>query len=471
MDDDKPDNAQLNFPLRIAVVGTGPSGIYSVEHLLVELGKNVEIDLYERLPTPWGMVRSAVAPDHLLKKQIIDTSFSRLLNHRQVRYFGNVQVGVHVLHEELAAWYNGVIYASGADGDTLMNIPGEDLQGCVGAREFVHWYNGHPDFSDRRFNFSHKRAVIVGNGNVALDVARILTLKPEELKTSDMPANAIEALRESAIEEVVILGRRGQAQAAFHRPELEEFEQLTDVEVTVEGEGLLTGEDPSFRELDWSTQKKLETLRRLVERKVANPRKRIVLYFLASPEAVVGGGRVEGVQILRNKLAPDSNGKLSAKSTGQTFTLEAGLVMRAIGFRGRPMPGLPFDSQRNVLPNCSGRLTSSAEYSDNEAVIPGVYVTGWLKRGPRGLIGTNKMCAGETVECLLEDVSSNKLLESELNADEVLNIIEQRQPQLVLRESWLMIDHFERQAGGESRPRAKLTTHEELLECALKASG
>jgi ferredoxin--NADP+ reductase len=453
--------------LRVAIVGTGPSGMYSVEHLLIELGGNVEIDLYERLPTPWGMVRSAVAPDHLVKKQIIDTSFVRLLNHKRVRYFGNVQVGKHVTHEELIAWYNAVIYASGAEDDTRMNIPGEDLPGCVGAREFVHWYNGHPDFSDREFDLSHKRALIIGNGNVALDVARILILESEDLEKSDMPEYAIEALRKSAVEEVVILGRRGQAQGAFHRPELEEFEQFTDIEVAVEGEALLAKDDPRFSELDWATRKKLETLHRLVERKVGKPRKRIVLHFLASPEEVNGSTRVDGLRIVRNELVPHCDGKLSARSTGETSILEAGLIMRAIGFRANPMPGLPFDSQRNVVRNLSGRVMRASESTGEETRLPGVYVTGWLKRGPRGLIGTNKMCASESVGCLLEDAANNAVPAAELDADKVLEILQQRQPQLVQREHWWTIDGFERTAGVETRPRVKLTSHVDLLDCAF----
>lgn len=453
--------------LRVAVVGTGPAGMYCVEHLLTELGGQVEIDLYERLPTPWGLVRSAVAPDHLIKKKIIDTCFARLLNHKQVRFFGNVEVGQHVQHDELASWYNGVIYASGAEDDSRMNIPGEDLPACVGARDFVHWYNGHPDFSNCEFNLSHRRVLIVGNGNVAMDVARILTLHPDELIKSDMPEYAIEALRNSAIKEVVILGRRGHLQAAYHRPELEEFEHLEGVEVVVEGEELLSEDDPQYAELDWTNRKKLATLRRLVERRVEKPRKRIVLYFLASPTEVVGVDKAERLQIVRNELVSNGESKLSARPTGETFSLEAGLIMRAIGFRARPFPGLPFDSDRNVMRNQSGRVTRLAQDSDEESVLPGVYVTGWLKRGPRGLIGTNKMCASETVAHMLEDFSAGVLPPADLNGHEVLQIIKERQSQLVQREQWWAIDRFERESGGDIRPRAKLTDHAELIECAL----
>lgn len=454
---------------RVAIIGTGPAGMYCVEHLLTQLGEDVEIDLYERLPTPWGLVRSAVAPDHLIKKKIIDSCFTRLMNHRQVRFFGNVEVGNHVQHEELAAWYNSVIYASGAEDDVRMNIPGEELPGSVGAREFVHWYNGHPDFSNRQFDLSCKRAVIVGNGNVAMDVARILTLKTEELEKSDMPTYAIEALRDSSIEEVVILGRRGHLQGAFHRPELEEFEHLEDVEIVVKGEELLAEHDPRCEELDWTTRKKLATLHRLVKRNIDSPRKRIVLHFLASPKEISGVGRAERLIVVRNELVSTGSGRLNAKPTAETFTLESGLIMRAIGFRGLPFPGLPFDDVRNVMRNQAGRVTRLADNGHDEIILPGVYVTGWLKRGPRGLIGTNKMCANETVGRLLEDALNDKLPNARLDATETLEIIKKRQPKLVERDQWWAIDRFERKAGGDSRPRSKLTGHSDLLECAFSS--
>lgn len=451
---------------RVAVVGTGPSGMYSVEHLLMEMSGSVEIDLYERLPTPWGMVRSAVAPDHLVKKQIIDTSFARLLNHKNVRFFGNVCVGAHVSHAELADWYDAVVYASGAQGDTRMGIPGEDLPGCVGARDFVHWYNGHPDFSNLDFDLSHKRAVIIGNGNVALDVARILTLKPDELAHSDMPEYAIEALRKSSVEEVVIVGRRGQAQGAFHRPELEEFEHLHDVQVSIAGEDLVTSASDGFADLGWHTRKKLETLERLVQQPVKNSRKRIVLYFLASPEEVLGDAKAVSLRLSRNQVLPDDSGRLRATTTGETFELETGLIMRAIGFRGQPIEGLPFDADRNVLQNLSGRVTQGGKGDGEETTVAGLYVTGWLKRGPRGLIGTNRKCALETVQHLVEDLSRSSLQPAKINAEQVVDIVQQRQPQLVQREQWWVIDRFEREAV-PGRPRAKLTNSADLLACAL----
>ena len=454
-------NCNNKDALRVAVVGTGPAGMYSVEHLLGELGDRCEIDLYERLPTPWGLVRSAVAPDHPIKKQVIDTCFTRLLNHSAVRFFGNVEIGRHIQHAELAQWYDAVIYASGADGDMRMGIPGEELQGCAGAREFVHWYNGHPDFQHLKFDFSGKRAVIVGNGNVAMDVARLLTLPIEELEKTDMADYAIEALRHSAIEEVVILGRRGHLQGAFLNPELEELEHLEGVAVAIEGEELWAEDDARCGQLEWATRRKLATLHRLIRRKVERPRKRIVFRFLASPAEVLGEIRVEGLRVVRNELAVDTAGRRTARSTGRISTLETGLVLRSIGFRGTPFPGLPFDEQRNVMRNVFGRVC------DDEQILPGVYVTGWLKRGPRGLIGTNKMCAGETIHCLLEDMAPNGLPQASLDASEVLAVVEQRQPRLVQRDRWWTIDRFEREAGCGVRPRAKLTDIDDLLECAF----
>ena len=296
--------------LRVAVVGTGPSGMYAVEHLLIEAGEKVSIDLYERLPTPWGLVRSAVAPDHAIKKQVIDACFKRLLNHPDVRFFGNVEVGNHVGHDELANWYDAVIYASGADGDRRMGIPGEDLPGCHAARDFVLWYNGHPDFCDLEFDLSGKRAVIVGNGNVALDVARILTLPIEELERTDMADYAIDALRHSNIDEVIVLGRRGHLQGAFHNAELEEFEHL-DAELIVSGEDLCPEDSPKASTLDWSTSRKLGTLHRIVNRPKRDGQKRIELRFLSSPIDIFGYERVEGLSAVKNRLLTGSFASIS----------------------------------------------------------------------------------------------------------------------------------------------------------------
>lgn len=449
---------------RIAIVGTGPAGMYATAHLLDLRDLNVEIDLYERLPTPWGLVRAGVAPDHPEKKLVIDRQFDYVFRHSKVRFIGNVAVGSDIRHVELADWYDAVIYAIGATGDTQMGIPGEELPGCWAAREFVAWYNGHPDFSHLQFDLSHERAVIVGNGNVALDVARILTMPVEELHKTDIADHALAALRTSSVKEVVILGRRGHIQAAFNNPELAELAELSGVDIIVETADLPSDNEVVMDNADWSARCKLNTLRNLAMRTVSNAEKRIVFRFLSSPTELVGSNKVEQVLIVQNRLEHNAQGKLQARATEIESLLDAGLVLRAIGYRGHPFPGLPFDVHRGVIQNRDGRVV------DNDDVIPGAYVTGWIKRGPRGVIGTNKKCSRDTVRALLEDIDSNQLLPATLDADAVMAIVEQRQPDLVLRSDWLQIDHQEREAGRkQQRPRVKFTQVDAMLACLNKA--
>ena len=449
----------MNRPLRVAIVGSGPAGMYSLEHLLEKRDLQVEVDVFERLPVPWGLVRFGVAPDHPEKKLVADRLFSYFLGRPNVRFFGNVEIGKDIHTEELADWYDGVIYAVGADSDTQMGIPGEELPGSSAAREFVAWYNGHPDFSDLEYDLSGKRAVIVGNGNVALDVARILTMPLEDLEQTDIADYALAALRESNIEEVVLLGRRGHFQTAFSNPELEELEHLQGVDVTVEADDFPANNDQMLDDTGWETRRKVKTLFRLAERKVDGAKKRIVFRFLSSPVELVGDGKVEKVLVIRNHLELDENGQLKAHPSEEEYPIDTGLVLRAIGYRGHPFPGLPFDEQRGVIDNVDGRV------ADNGEIMPGSYVTGWIKRGPRGIIGTNKQCAGETVAYLLADIeASNDDIGSALAADKILATVEERNPDYVPLQSWWKIDRSERQAGREqNRPRVKCSNKRQLL--------
>ncbi len=451
-----------NTKLRVAVVGAGPAGLYATGELLKNGGYNVKVDLYERLPTPWGLVRAGVAPDHHDKKLITDRLFDFFIENPDVCFFGNIEVGRDVSHEELSDWYDAVIYAVGASSDTHLNVPGEELSGCWAAREFVAWYNGHPDFSGLEFDLSTERAVIVGNGNVALDVARILTMPVAELEKTDIADHALAALRDSKVNEVVLLGRRGHLQGAFHNPELEELEHLQDVDVIVEAEGLLSDSDAELADADWDTVRKVETLRRLAVRPITGASKRIVLRFLASPVALQGNGKLEQLVVVRNALERDDTGALRARPTQKQSTVDTGLVLRAIGYRGCPFPGLPFDDRRGVIENHLGRVGS-----ENDAV-PGVYVTGWIKRGPKGVIGSNKKCARDTVRCLLEDSAAGKLRAASLDANAVANILMERKPDLIQYQGWKKIDQQERLAGQSAgRPRVKLTHLDAMTECAL----
>jgi ferredoxin--NADP+ reductase len=429
------------FPLKVAVVGAGAAGLYAVQHLLEQIDLDVEIDLIERLPTPWGLIRTGVAPDHPEKKQITDRLFQFYLKDSRVRLLANIAVGRDVTHEELAERYHAVIYAVGADNDRPLGIAGEDLPGSWSARQFVAWYNGHPDYRDLRFDFSSPHAVIVGTGNVALDVARILTLPATELEKTDIAEHALAALRHSEVKEVTLLGRRGCREASFHNPELEEFLHLETVEVRTEADDLSWPADASC---DWETRRKLQTLAKLQARQLAHPRKRITFRFHHTPLSVAGSDRVAGIDV---------------QVGGAVRRLPCGLLLRAIGYRGTALAGLPFDDRAGVISNTGGRVTADGQD------VSGVYVTGWIKRGPRGVIGSNKQCAAETVSRLLEDAAAGKLAIQA--GGDVAALAEGRGRRVVRQSGWDRIDGAERRAGrAAGRPRIKLTDIDDLLTTA-----
>ena len=445
--------------LRVAVVGSGPAGMYAIQHLLEQSLFDVDIDLFERLPTPWGLVRAGVAPDHPEKKLIADRLFRFFLKRDNVRFFGNVEIGSDISHDELTASYDAVVYAVGASDDKPLAIPGERLPGSCSAREFVAWYNGHPDYRHLQFDLSGSRAVIVGTGNVALDVARMLTLPAPELARTDIAEHALEALQASHVNEVIVLGRRGCQQAAFHNPELEELLHLDGVEVQIEADDLLP---PEQTDADWDTRRKLATLIRLQARRVAAPVKRIVFKFHRSPIAVSGDTHVTGVQVQTRVGSGSPRSGLpryGSPGSGSPGTIDCGLLLRAIGYRGRALPGLPFDLQTGVISNVAGRVM------DGSVPRTGVYVTGWIRRGPRGVIGSNKQCAAETVGCLLADAQAGKL--SHRSDDAVAQALTATQRQVVSFGGWQRIDRTERLAGSaRGRPRIKQTDIGELLTSA-----
>jgi len=451
-------------PIRVAVVGAGPAGFYAAGHLLKDSEGRVEVDMLERLPTPWGLVRSGVAPDHP-KIKSVTRIYEKTAEHQRFRYFGNVELGREVSREELLAHYHAVVYATGAPGDRPLGIPGEDLPGSWPATEFVGWYNGHPDHPDLDFDLGCERAVVIGNGNVALDVARMLVLAESELAGTDTADHALEALRESAIREVVVVGRRGPAQAAFTNPELRELGELAEADVVVDGEELRRGlavEDPRAGA---TARKNVEILQDYAARAPREGRRRIVLRFLLSPVEVVAGdaGRVAGVRVVRNELLAEPDGSLRARPTEQSETLPAGLVLRAIGYRGQALPGVPFDERGGVIRNDGGRVVG-----DDGRPLPGEYTVGWIKRGPTGIIGTNKRDAQETVDAIFEDLAAGRLHDPPApDPAELEETLAARQPDLVSYAGWSEIDRHERQRGeAEGRPRVKLTRIEEMLRVA-----
>jgi len=432
--------------LRVAVVGSGPAGFYAAGALLAA-DVPVAVDLIERLPTPWGLVRLGVAPDHP-KIKSVSRAFEKIAVQPGFRFLGNVQVGRDVRHDELLEHYDAVVYAVGAQTDRRMNIPGEDLPGSWAATEFVAWYNGHPDFQELEFDPSTERTVVIGNGNVAVDVARMLALTPEELATTDTTQAAIDAFNGAGIREIVMVGRRGPAQAAFTTPELIELGELAGADVIVDPADL-EGAEPT----DTNSERNLAVLREYAAREPEGKPKRLVLRFLLSPVEIRGDGRVEEIELVRNRLEADESGALRAVPTDERETLETGIVFRSVGYRGVELAGVPFDERTGTVPNDRGR------------VGPGVYAAGWIKRGPSGVIGTNKKDATETVGLLLEDLRDAP--RKDVALEEVDRFFAERVPRLVMYPGWTSIDEHERAAGEKlGRPRVKLCTWDELLEAA-----
>ena len=455
-------------PLRVAIVGSGPSGFYAAGHLLKAKSHPdlvAQVDMYDRLPTPWGLVRGGVAPDHPNIKAV-SRVYEKTAQHAEFRFHGNVELGRDISRAELAERYHAVIYAVGAQTDRRMGIPGEDLPGSWAATEFVAWYNGHPDYRDLEFDLSCERAVVIGNGNVAADVARMLALTREELAVTDVADHALEALARSAVKEIVVLGRRGPAQAAFTNPELLELGEMTDADVFVEARDVEL--DPLSRAFVESEQasitsrKNVEILTGYAGREPAGKPRRIVLRFLASPVEIVGEERVTGVRVCRNELAADHSGAVRASATDDLETIECGLVFRSIGYRGMPLEDLPFDERRGVIPNAGGRIQAG------DAPLPGEYVAGWIKRGPTGIIGTNKRDAQETVDALLADLDAGRLMEPrDPDRDALEELIAERRPDHVTYAGWEAIDRAEKGLGEpHGRPRVKLCSFGELLEAA-----
>ena len=455
-------------PLRVAIVGSGPSGFYAAGHLLKSKSHPdlvAQVDMYDRLPTPWGLVRGGVAPDHPNIKAV-SRVYEKTAQHPDFRFHGNVELGRDISRAELTARYHAVIYAVGAQADRKMGIPGEDLPGSWAATEFVAWYNGHPDYRELEFDLSCERAVVIGNGNVAADVARMLALTRDELAVTDVADHALEALARSAVKEVVVLGRRGPAQASFTNPELLELGEMVDADVFVEARDVDL--DPLSRafvqseEASITARKNVEILTGYAGREAAGKPRRIVLRFLASPVEIIGDEHVTGVRICRNELAADESGAVRARATDALETIECGLVFRSIGYRGMPLEDLPFDERRGVIPNEAGRILNDG------APLPGEYVAGWIKRGPTGIIGTNKRDAQETVDALLADLDAGRLLDpGDPDRDALEELIAERRPDHVTYAGWEAIDRAERGLGEpQGRPRVKLCSFGELLDAA-----
>ncbi len=440
--------------LRVAIVGSGPAAMYAADELLTQPG--VQVTVLDRLPTPYGLVRAGVAPDHQQTKRVT-ALFDTIAAQPGFDYLLNVEVGRHVTHDELLEHHHAVIYAVGAATDRRLGIAGESLPGCASATDFVAWYNGHPDHADDAFDLSHRRAVIVGNGNVALDVARVLLTDPERLAGTDIAGHALETLRASHVEEVVILGRRGAAQSAFTVPEFAGLLDAPGIEVVVEGGVDAALDAASARAeradtLPHAVAQKLRLLRGLPEPRPSH--RRLVLRYRTAPTRVLGHDRVAGVQLAPTELTLEADGRVGARAGQAREVLETGLVLTSIGYHGRPVPGLPFDDATGTVPHDAGRVRTDR---------PGAYVAGWIKRGPTGYIGTNKSCAQETVRSLVADFNDGRLAAPTAGPGDLRRRLRARRPDLVDADGWRAIDRAERERGARTgRVREKITDVAEL---------
>lgn len=439
--------------LRVAVVGSGPAGCYAAKELISVDG--VEVDVYERLNTPYGLIRAGVAPDHQHTKSIT-TVFDLIFNNRRVHTHFGVEVGSHLSHDDLLAHHHAVIYAVGTDRGRDLGIPGETSTGVHSAADFVGWYNGHPDHAQRQFDLSGDRAVIVGNGNVALDVARMLLLDADTLSATDMAQHAVDAISESTIREVVVLGRRGARAAAFSAGEFMALGHLPWVDIVVEGDDLLEGPDD-----DVETAFALDLLREYSRRPSSPNHRRIVFRFNTTPVEFVGEGRVTGIRVAHS-VGSSSDGTADDDRADETDVIDASLVLRAIGYLGKSIDGLPFDSARAIIPNAQGRVVD-----ESGVAATGVYVTGWIKRGPNGVIGTNRTCAEQTVDRLWEDYDNGSLTRPIGERTALMQLLETRGVAAGDWTDWKLIDRAERERGRElSRPRVKFTEPADMLAAA-----
>ncbi|HEY6524911.1 MAG TPA: FAD-dependent oxidoreductase [Solirubrobacteraceae bacterium] len=450
---------------RAAIVGAGPSGFYAADQLLKA---GFAVDLYDTLPTPYGLVRAGVAPDHPKIKSVIRV-YAKTAMHESFRFFGGVSLGMEISREDLVARYHVVVYAVGTSTDNRLGIPGEDRPGSHPATDFVAWYNGHPHYADHMFDLNGGRAVVVGNGNVAIDVARMLVLDPTELAPTDTADHALQAFGMAGVTEVVLLGRRGPAEAAFTNPELRELGELERADVIVHSHQL---EDVEVSEdADATKRRNVEILREYAQRTPAGKSHRLELRFLRSPVEILGEGAdgpVTGVRVAVNRLVAGDDGRVRAEPTGETEDIACGLVLRSIGYRGTPLAGIPFDERRGLIRNEAGRVVS------DDGVCRGEYVVGWIKRGPTGVIGTNKKDASDTVAKILQDAEADALGQPDPGLAEskaVAAWLTERVPDHVTWSGWEMIDAYESKLGEPmGRPRVKLVRLAELLEASRGAS-
>ena len=450
---------------KIAVIGSGPAGFYAAGELFRQQSWSIKVDMFDRLPTPYGLVRGGVAPDHQKIKSVTKI-YSRIAENENFRFFGNVEFGSDINRSDLLELYDALIYAVGSPSDRSLGIPGEELPGSHSATEFVAWYNGHPDFREHKFNLSAKDVFVIGMGNVALDVARILAKTPEELSKTDIADYALETLFESQIEDIWLVGRRGPLQAAFTPVEAREFLELDSADVMLEG-GHLRLDTESQRILETNaskdTRKNIEILKQISEKNSSNKKKRVHFLFLASPLEILGNGCVEKIRMVRNELVKRDDGSLRPQATGDFMEENAGLIFRSIGYHGNPLADVPFDHNSGTIPNECGQIIDEDQ---DKSLRTREYVAGWIKRGPTGVIGTNKQDAVETVHRMLETFLQEKIEpRQQTDSSGIEALLKERNVDYVSFEDWKLLDEYETEAGQEQeRPRVKVTSIEKMLE-------
>lgn len=456
----------MDRPLRVAVVGSGPAGFYAAGSLVAQEDVPVSVDMFDRLPAPYGLVRYGVAPDHENIRNVLRI-YRKTLGDERVRFFGNVEYGRDLSHADLLELYDYVVFSTGAPTDRSLGIPGEELKGSLSATEFVAWYNGHPDYVDLDVSLDMESVVVVGVGNVAIDVARILARSVEELATTDIADYALEALSKSRVKDVYVLGRRGPAQAKFTNPEIREFGKLEAADAVVREEELVL--DPlseASLEDDRTARKNLEILHDLAATGLTGKPKRVHFRFLVSPVEIIGDeSGMKAVRVERNELRPTETGYLNSYGTGEFETIEAGMILRSVGYKGLPLAELPYDKKRGTVPNRGGRIFDP----ETGELVARSYVAGWAKRGPTGVIGTNKADAVETVASLLEDAREMESGFAERpDPSDVDKLLSSRGVHCVSYEDWCRIEALEEERGErEGRPRVKFLRAEEMLAACL----
>ncbi|MBI4062956.1 MAG: FAD-dependent oxidoreductase [Elusimicrobia bacterium] len=449
-------------PLRVAVVGSGPSGFYAAEALIRDPNLTVQVDMYDRLPTPYGLVRGGVAPDHQKIKSVI-LVYEKVALTPGFRFFGNVKLGKDIQIEDLKRFYDQIVYAVGNESDRKLGVPGEDSAGSYSATSFVGWYNGHPDWRRMEFNLDQvERVAVVGVGNVAMDVTRILAEDPKHLEPTDIADYALAELRKSKVKEIYLLGRRGPAQAAFSPAEIQEIGGLESADLVINAQDIELDETSREDLADPKNKKNVDYLNEVVKRGRGARAKKVRLRFLASPvEVIATAGRVSALKIEKNKLVKDEKGRVACRGIGQFETLPVGLVLRSVGYRGIPIAGVPFDEKAGKILNDQGRVLDPASKTPRF----GEYVVGWSKRGPSGLIGTNRADSVATVNLMKEDLKANKVLSgNKENFETVPDLLKKKNIRFVTFQDWKQLDQAETGRGKtRGKIREKFTAIDDML--------